>query len=225
MPLERFIAPRVEVELAFCWAKLLKGPGVTLDRRAGRDRIRCPAIEIIDARIEQFDRETKAPMRKVFDTISDFAANAGIIVGPGRAGQRIDLRWGRDSQQEWRRRGNWPGRWRAPAIRPSAWRGSPTRSRPMASSLNAGDVVLAGLFTRPVNAARGDSFEADYGPPRQFQFQIRLDPFQLRTRMILTSNPFKEARKAGKPQIGFWPGAGEPYATEIWQRAAGFDWC
>jgi 2-oxo-hept-3-ene-1,7-dioate hydratase len=39
-----------------------------------------PAIEIIDARIEQFDRETKAP-RKVFDTISDFAANAGIVLG------------------------------------------------------------------------------------------------------------------------------------------------
>ena len=39
-----------------------------------------PAIEIIDARIEQFDRDTKAP-RKVFDTISDFAANAGIVLG------------------------------------------------------------------------------------------------------------------------------------------------
>ena len=53
----------------------------------------APAIEIIDARIEQFDRETKA-MRKVFDTISDFAANAGIIVGPGRAGQRDRLALG-----------------------------------------------------------------------------------------------------------------------------------
>jgi 2-oxo-hept-3-ene-1,7-dioate hydratase len=39
-----------------------------------------PALEIIDARIEPFDRETRAP-RKVFDTIADFAANAGIILG------------------------------------------------------------------------------------------------------------------------------------------------
>ena len=39
-----------------------------------------PAIEIIDSRIEQFDRHTKV-MRKVFDTISDNAANAGIVVG------------------------------------------------------------------------------------------------------------------------------------------------
>ena len=39
-----------------------------------------PALEIIDARIEQFDRDDKA-MRKVYDTISDFAANAGIVLG------------------------------------------------------------------------------------------------------------------------------------------------
>ena len=52
-----------------------------------------PALEIIDARIEQFDRDTKAP-RKVFDTISDFAANAGIVLGgrPVRP-DSIDLRW------------------------------------------------------------------------------------------------------------------------------------
>ena len=52
-----------------------------------------PAVEIIDARIEQFDRETKAP-RKVFDTIADFAANAGIVIGgrPVRPDD-VDLRW------------------------------------------------------------------------------------------------------------------------------------
>ena len=53
----------------------------------------CPAIEIIDARIEQFDRDSKAP-RKVFDTISDFAASAGIVLG-GRPVRPLDvgLRW------------------------------------------------------------------------------------------------------------------------------------
>ena len=52
-----------------------------------------PALEIIDARIEQFDRDTKAP-RKVFDTIADFAANAGIVTG-GRPVKpdAVDLRW------------------------------------------------------------------------------------------------------------------------------------
>ena len=52
-----------------------------------------PAIEIIDARIEQLDRDTKQ-MRKVFDTISDFAANAGLVMGgrPVRP-HDVDLRW------------------------------------------------------------------------------------------------------------------------------------
>ena len=46
-----------------------------------------PAVEIIDARIEQFDRDTKAP-RKVFDTIADFAANAGIVLGGAARSRR-----------------------------------------------------------------------------------------------------------------------------------------
>ena len=80
IPIERFIAPRVEVELAFILGKPLRGPGVTLcDVLAATDYV-VPALEIIDARIEQFDRETRAP-RKVLDTISDFAANAGIVLG------------------------------------------------------------------------------------------------------------------------------------------------
>lgn len=52
-----------------------------------------PALEIIDARIEQLDRVTKAP-RKVLDTIADNAANAGIVLG-GRPVKpdAVDLRW------------------------------------------------------------------------------------------------------------------------------------
>jgi 2-oxo-hept-3-ene-1,7-dioate hydratase len=93
IPFNRFIAPRVEVELAFVLGKHLQGPNVTIfDVLAATDYV-VPAIEIIDARIEQFDRHTKAP-RKVFDTISDNAANAGIILG-GRPVKpdAVDLRW------------------------------------------------------------------------------------------------------------------------------------
>ncbi|HRZ63214.1 MAG TPA: 2-oxo-hepta-3-ene-1,7-dioic acid hydratase, partial [Rubrivivax sp.] len=67
IPIGRFIAPRIEVELAFILGKPLKGPGVTLFDVLSATEWVSPAIEIIDARIEQFDRETKAP-RKVFDT-------------------------------------------------------------------------------------------------------------------------------------------------------------
>jgi 2-oxo-hept-3-ene-1,7-dioate hydratase len=93
IPIDRFIAPRVEVELAFVLGKDVKGPNATLfDVLDATDYV-VPAIEIIDARIEQFDCETRAP-RKVYDTIADFAANAGVVLG-GRPVQpdAVDLRW------------------------------------------------------------------------------------------------------------------------------------
>ena len=70
-------------------ASRCSGPGVTLfDVLQATDYV-VPALEIIDARIEQFDRETRAP-RKVFDTIADFAANAGIVLGGRPVQTRCD---------------------------------------------------------------------------------------------------------------------------------------
>lgn len=70
-----------------------KGPGVTLFEVLKFTEYVTPTLEIIDARIEQLDRDTRVP-RKVFDTIADFAANAGIILG-GRPVKPdgVDLRW------------------------------------------------------------------------------------------------------------------------------------
>src|SRR5438105_1779594 len=93
LPIERFIVPRLEVELAFILSKPLAGPNCTVfDVLAATDYV-VPAVEIIDARIQQVDPETKVP-RKVFDTISDNAANAGLILGgrPVRP-MDVDLRW------------------------------------------------------------------------------------------------------------------------------------
>lgn len=164
IPLSRFIAPRVEVELAFILGKPLKGPGVTLfDVLSATDYV-TPAIEIIDARIEQFDRESKAP-RKVYDTISDFAANAGIVLGgrPVRP-DAVDLRWVgamlfKNGVIE--ETGLAAGVLNHPATG-VAWLAN--RLAPYDEQLDAGNVVLAGSFTRPVPAAAGDSFHADYGP-------------------------------------------------------------
>src|SRR6185436_17349292 len=83
IPASRFIAPRVEVELAFILKRKLEGQQVTVDDVLDATDYVQPAIEIIDARIEQFDRHSKA-MRKVYDTISDNAANAGIVIGGNR---------------------------------------------------------------------------------------------------------------------------------------------
>src|SRR5690606_8243143 len=93
IPFERFIVPRVEVELAFILGRELRGPDCTIFDVLSATEYVVPAIEIIDARIEQFDRETGKP-RKVFDTISDNAANAGIVLG-GRPFKPmdVDMRW------------------------------------------------------------------------------------------------------------------------------------
>src|SRR4051812_6644661 len=93
IPTDRFIAPRVEVELAFILKKRLQGPEVGVEEVLAATDYVQPAIEIIDARIEQFDRHTKA-MRKVYDTISDNAANAGILLGGRQVHPReVDLPW------------------------------------------------------------------------------------------------------------------------------------
>lgn len=172
IPVDRFIAPRVEVEFAFILGKPLRGPGVTLfDVLAAADWV-TPAVEIIDARIEQFDRETKA-MRKVFDTISDFAANAGIVLGgrPVRPAD-VDLRWAgamlfRNGVIEETGLGAAVLNHPANGI---AWLAN--RIAPWDEQLNAGDVVLAGSFTRPTPAVRGDGFHVDYGPLGTISFRF-----------------------------------------------------
>jgi 2-oxo-hept-3-ene-1,7-dioate hydratase len=172
IPIDRFIAPRVEVEFAFLLGRPLKGPGVTLfDVLAAADWV-SPAVEIIDARIEQFDRETRAP-RKVFDTISDFAANAGIVLGgrPVRPTE-VDLRWAgamlfKNGVVEETGLGAAVLNHPAQGI---AWLAN--KIAPWDEHLNAGDVVLAGSFTRPVAAVAGDVFQVDYGPLGAFGFRF-----------------------------------------------------
>ena len=172
IPVSRFIAPRIEVELAFVLGRPLKGPGVTLfDVLAATDYV-TPALEIIDARIEQFDRDTKAP-RKVFDTISDFAANAGIVLG-GRPVKpdMVDLRWVgamlfKNGVIE--ETGLAAGVLNHPATG-VAWLAN--KLAPHDEQLQAGDVVLAGSFTRPTTAVAGDSIHADYGPLGTVSFRF-----------------------------------------------------
>jgi 2-oxo-hept-3-ene-1,7-dioate hydratase len=172
IPFDRFIAPRVEVELAFVLGRPLKGPHVNLfDVLSATDYV-TPAVEIIDARIEQFDRDTKA-MRKVYDTISDFAANAGIVTGgrPVRPTD-VDLRWvgallHKNGVIE--ETGLAAGVLSHPATG-VAWLAN--KIAPYDEQLNPGDVVLSGSFTRPATAQRGDNFHVDYGPLGSIAFRF-----------------------------------------------------
>ena len=170
--INRFIAPRVEVELAFILGQPLKGPGVTLFEVLAATDYVSPAVEIIDARIEQFDRDTKAP-RKVFDTIADFAANAGIVLG-GRPVKpdAVDLRW---VGALLHKNGVVEETGLAAAVlnhpaKGVAWLAN--KLAPHGEQLNAGDVVLAGSFTRPATAAAGDNFHVDYGALGSISFRF-----------------------------------------------------
>jgi 2-oxo-hept-3-ene-1,7-dioate hydratase len=171
IPFDRFIAPRVEVELAFVLPRAAR-TGVTLaDVLAATDHV-TPAVEIIDARIEQFDRDTKAP-RKVFDTIADFAANAGIVTGgrPVRADE-VDLRWVGAILSK---NGVVEETGLAAGVLDHPGNGVVWLANKIAAydeQLNAGDVVLGGSFTRPTTAVRGDVFRVDYGRLGAIEFSF-----------------------------------------------------
>ena len=172
IPFTRFIAPRIEVELAFVLGKRLQGPHVSIfDVLAATDYV-VPAIEIIDARIEQLDRETGA-MRKVFDTIADNAANAGIVTG-GRPVKpdAVDLRWVGALLYK---NGVIEESGLAAAVlnHPAtgvAWLAN--KLAPWGECLEAGEVVLGGSFTRPTTGGPGDTFHADYGPLGSIAFRF-----------------------------------------------------
>ncbi len=164
LPMSRFIVPRVEVELAFVLGKPLRGPNVTLfDVYDAVDYV-IPALEIIDARSQSIDPESGRP-RKVFDTIADNAANAAVVMGgrPARIGD-FDWRWvgailSRNAVIE--ETGVAAGVLNHPA-NGVAWLAN--KLAPHDVTLQAGEIILGGSFTRPVPAKAGDTFHCDYGP-------------------------------------------------------------
>jgi 2-oxo-hept-3-ene-1,7-dioate hydratase len=163
IPFSRFHAPRIEVELAFILKSPLKGPNCSIFDVLNATDYVTPALEILETRMHRIDPETKAA-RKVMDTISDNAANAALVLGgrPFRP-QDADLRWigallFRNGQIE--ETGVAAGVLNHPA-NGVAWLAN--RLSPHGEHLAAGEVVLAGSFTRPVDIRQGDTFHADYG--------------------------------------------------------------
>jgi 2-oxo-hept-3-ene-1,7-dioate hydratase len=164
LPSDRFIATRVEAELAFVMGKRLAGPDCTMFDVLNATDFVVPALEILDTRIERVDRETKAT-RKIFDTVADNAANAGIVLG-GRPLRPLeaDLRWigalcFRNGQLE--ETGLAAGVLNHPATG-VAWLAN--KIAPLGLALEPGQVVLAGSFIRPIEMRKGDTIQADYGP-------------------------------------------------------------
>lgn len=164
VPKDRFIQPRIEAEIAFVMKSPLKGPGIGIFDVLNATDYVTPALEILDTRILRVDPQSRKA-RTIVDTIADNAANAGIVVG-GRAMRpdQIDLRWigaivSRNGQVE--ETGLGAGVLNHPA-RGVAWLAN--RLAAYGDHIEAGQIVLAGSFIRPVEARHGDTIVADYGP-------------------------------------------------------------
>jgi 2-oxo-hept-3-ene-1,7-dioate hydratase len=164
IPADRFIQPRIEAEIAFVMKAPLKGPDVTIFDVLNATDYVTPALEILDTRILRVDPETKKA-RTIVDTISDNAANAGIVIG-GRQMRPdgVDMRWmgaivSRNAEVE--ETGLGAGVLNHPA-RGIAWLAN--RLAQYGAGIEAGQIVLAGSFIRPIEARHGDTIVADFGP-------------------------------------------------------------
>lgn len=164
VPAGRFLAPRVEVELAFVLGSALHGPGCTIFDVLRATEYVTPALEILDARVEMTDAAT-GHTRTIVDTISDNAADAGIITGGRAIGpMEADLRWVAALLY---RNGTIEESGVAAAVLNHPANGVAWLANKLAAHgevLQPGQVILAGSFTRAVWARPGDTFHADYGP-------------------------------------------------------------
>lgn len=164
VPAGRFIQPRIEAEIAFVMKAPLEGSTVTAaDVVAATDYV-TPAIEILDTRIQRQDQQTGEP-RIVTDTISDNAANAGIVCGHQRHGvQTHDLRWVgaivsvNGTVEE---TGLGAGVLNDP-VESVVWLAR--RMAQYGQRIEPGHVILSGSFIRPIECPSGTQIHADCGP-------------------------------------------------------------
>lgn len=158
IPVDEFSNVRVEVELAFVLKEPLEGPDATLeDALRATDHV-VPALEILNSHIE-------LEGRTIVDTISDNAAYGAMVLGDTRRRvDEVDLAWVpgvlrvNGAVEE---TGVAAGVLGHPATG-VAWLANKLHQH--GARLEAGEIILAGSFTRPVWVARGDEVLCDYGP-------------------------------------------------------------
>jgi 2-oxo-hept-3-ene-1,7-dioate hydratase len=162
VPAGRFIQPRIEAEIAFVMKAPLAGT-VTRDAVLAATDYVAPALEILDTRILRADPATGQP-RKIFDTVADNAANAGIVLGAERhAPEAVDLRW---TGAILRKEGEVVATGLGAAVLDDPVMGLVWLARRMeqyGQRIEAGQVVLSGSFLAPVECPPGTAIHADFG--------------------------------------------------------------
>lgn len=152
----RYLYPRVEVEVGFVLNADLPGAGCTEDDVLAATEALVPSIELIDTRITDWKIE-------LCDTIADNASSAGFVLGQARVSPRdIDVK-GIDAVL--RCNGEVVAQGRTDAVLGNpvtavAWLARKVDG--FGVRLRKGDVVLPGSCTRAIDAHPGDDFVADF---------------------------------------------------------------
>ena len=153
---DKYLYPRVEVEVGFILAHDLPGANCTEDDVLKATEAFVPSIELIDTRITDWKIA-------LCDTIADNASSAGFVLGSGRvAPTDIDIT---AIEAVLTRNGEVVAKGRSDAVLGNpvtavAWLARKVES--FGVRLRAGDIVLPGSCTRAIDARPGDNFVAEF---------------------------------------------------------------
>src|SRR6516165_11147187 len=160
---DKYLCPRVEVEVGFILAHDLPGAACTEDDVLAATEAFVPSIELIDTRITDWKIA-------LCDTIADNASSAGFVLGVGRvAPTDVDVK---TIDAVLTRNGEVVAEGRSDAVLGNpvtavAWLARKVES--FGVRLRKGDIVLPGSCTRAIDVRAGDEFVADFsglGPVR-----------------------------------------------------------
>lgn len=152
----RYLYPRVEVEVGFILSADLPGAGCTEDDVLAATEALVPAIELIDTRITDWKIG-------LCDTIADNASSAGYVLGEARVSPAgLDVK---TIDAVLTRNGEVIAEGRSDAVLGNpvtavAWLARKVES--FGVRLRKGDVVLPGSCTKAIDVHPGDDFVADF---------------------------------------------------------------
>ncbi|MGY1873735.1 2-keto-4-pentenoate hydratase [Nocardia gipuzkoensis] len=153
---DRYLFPRVEVEVGFVLGADLPGSECTEADVLDATVAFAPAIELIDSRIKDWHIG-------LADTISDNASSAGFVLGAQRVAPKdIDVK---AIDAVLTRNGEVVAEGRSDAVLGDPVIAVAWLARKVASfgvRLKAGDIVLPGSCTRAIDARPGDAFHAEF---------------------------------------------------------------
>lgn len=155
IPVQEYLQPRIEPEVAFVLGRTLSGPGVTAADAIAAVEFVLPALEIVDSRIQDWNIS-------IVDTIADNASSGGVVLGSRPLPlSALDLRLARCTLHA-------NGRHIATGLG-GAVLGSPINALvwlantvgPLGIDLEPGHVVLPGSMTRAIPVQSGDTVVTD----------------------------------------------------------------